>query len=374
MSDEIKDAFEERSPSDTIGNGVSKKNQNKIVLVLLGIVFVIMAILMFGNFGGPKKQNRNTSVTQGTTNDYPSVQPASYAASVPVGNVTDKVNALQLENEEIRRSLDVLQKQNQAMYEELVTRLNTNTSVSGGGNTTPLSAMSRLSSIDERFSADYQAKVQHFKGNRENYWQIPDDQLVAMRTTTNTTDTGAGNIYQSQNNGIFSYMIPAGTRLIVITEQPVNTDHPGYFTSRIIRPYILKDAKLICQSGSNQNDRIPVSPIKIVFNNKEIPITGQAEMDFPGLTGSVKNHWPSRLLPTMVNSAIAGSFIAWSASQSNETRINTQDAITSSVVEQTVPGVQNEISRFGGDRPNTVQVPQGQQFTILLTDKLEVRY
>jgi type IV secretory pathway VirB10-like protein len=372
MSDDLKSAFED-SPSNPQQGNLSKKNQNKIILILLGVVFVFFAIFLFGNFGAPKKTAQKTS--KGPRAEYASLQqPAAYAANIPDNNVNEKVNALQQENEEIRNTLDMIQKQNQAMYEDLQSRASI--SGSSGGGSAPINTIARPSSIEERFSADYQSKVQHFKANKENYWQISDDQLSQLRNQYAFTavEASAEDIYQSPNAaGAFSYQIPAGTRIIAITEQPVNTDHPGYFTSRIIRPYIIKDAKLICQSGANQNDRIPVMPVKIVFNNKEIAIAGQAEMNFPGLSGKVTNHWPSRLLPTMINSAIAGSFIAWGASQDNTTRINTQDAITASVVDQTVPGIQNEIARFGGDKPNTVEVPQGTQFAILLTDKLEVR-
>jgi hypothetical protein len=238
----------------------------------------------------------------------------------------------------------------------------------------PLSLVSR--DVQARLDGAYQSEVDHFKGTKRLAWSIDEQTYQKLKNgdSISNVEPALKDLYAGANvikNG-FGYTVPAGSRIIAVTDQPVSTDHPGYFTSTIVRPFELKGAKLICQSGQNQNDRIPVNPTKIVLaSNAEITVQGQIEMGFPGLEGNVTNHWPERMLPTLVNAAIGGVFAAWSATRpGGQDRIDTRDAIVQPIVQQSVTGVQNEVTRLGKDLPNSVVVQAGQQFSILLTDKL----
>jgi hypothetical protein len=250
----------------------------------------------------------------------------------------------------------------------------------GHGNGAPAGPLSLVSrDVQARLDGAYQSEVDHFKGTKRLAWSIDDQTYQKLRNgdSISNVEPALKDLYAGATvikNG-FGYTVPAGSRIIAVTDQPVSTDHPGYFTSTIVRPFELKGAKLICQSGQNQNDRIPVNPTKIVLSsNAELTISGQIEMGFPGLEGSVKNHWPERMLPTLVNAAIGGVFAAWSATRpGGQDRIDTRDAIVQPIVQQSVTGVQNEVTRMGKDLPNTVTVQAGQQFSILLTDKLTFR-
>lgn len=380
MSDDIKKTFEDDgskgfTPSES--TNTSKPTTNKFTILAVIAVLIIGGFLAFSGLTPKKKPYKesayNTDIKQVSL-------PQNYSSSAEGGSADEQIRALRMDNDELRKSVELSQKNQQEMYTSLNERISSQKSSGGGGGGGNGSSQPtyRSSYEYERFTPEYQSKVKHFKENGSNFWSVKDDEFNKLTTSNQIAGVPAEyqNISQDvpiQNNGL-NYIIPSGSRIIAVTEQPVNSDHPGFFTSRIVRPYILKDAKLICQAGPQQNNRVPVNPVKVIFNNKEFAISGQVEMTYPGLEGKVTNHWPSRLLPTMVNAAIAGSFIAWSASQQDNNRINTQDAITSSVVEQTVPGVQSEIARFGGDKPNTVEIPQGQQFSILITDKIEVKY
>jgi hypothetical protein len=248
---------------------------------------------------------------------------------------------------------------------------------SSGASSGPISLVS--GEAQARMDAAYQSEIDHFKGTKRIAWSIDDQTYQKLKNGDNISNVEAPlkDLYEgaSATKTAFGYTIASGSRIIAITDQPVSSDHPGYFTSTIVRPFELKGAKLICQSGQCQNDRIPVNPTKIVLSsNTELTVQGQIEMGFPGLEGNVQNHWPERILPTMVNAAIGGVFAAWAATRSQgQDRIDTRDAIVQPIVQQSVTGAQNEVLRMGKDLPNTVTVKEGQQFSILLTDKLSFK-
>lgn len=239
--------------------------------------------------------------------------------------------------------------------------------------------------VKKRMDAEYQQEVDHFKGTKKFAWSVDEatyeklksgDQISSVEPTLKDLYEGAS----VQKSG-FGYTIAAGSRIIAVTDQPVSTDHPGYFTSTIVRPFEIKGAKLICQAGPNQNDRIPVQPTKIVLKDKtEMAINGQIEMGFPGLEGKIKNHWIERTVPAIISAGIGGGAAAYllnsstpSAGETNAGNISTRDLIAGPILESSVQQVQSEVMRYSKDRPNTVLVKAGQQFSILLTDKLTIK-
>lgn len=378
MSDDIKKVFESPnvSPSTT-----DKAKPNKAIFLTVIGAFLVFGILIFNPFCGPKKKPKAMFNDQGTIEQPVAFNPAlqaplsTHSSMVTQGGVEERMNAQQMDLEEMRKSVATMQKDQQDMYSELNKKVDALHSTNGPGGGGP-SAMYRTSGPDERFTPEYQGKVNHFKQNRLNFWELEAGKYaqltsvkVPLRVNTDSADDSEAPIQVQA----FNYVIPAGSRIIAITEQPVNSDHPGYFTSRIVRPEILKGATLICQNGPEQNERIPVAVTKIVLNNTEYQVSGQVEMGFPGMSGSVNRHFAGKILPVMANAAISGGFVAWSASNQNSTRIDTRDAITGAVVEQTLPQIQNEITKFSVDRPNTVEVASGAQFSVLLTEKLNVR-
>jgi len=244
-----------------------------------------------------------------------------------------------------------------------------------------LPPLMRSSRSWERYSPDYQTKVSHFKANQGNVWMLPDAEVSKLKTAAearqiaiNAVDGQQGRTDVPLMVTPYEYFLPSGSRIIAITEQLVSSDHPGFFTSKIVRPDVLRGAQLICQQSGQINDRIPVEVAKIVFKGEEYTLSGQIEMGFPGVTGKVNRHYGSRAVPIVANAAITGGFIAWNANNRGGDRIDTRDAITAEVVGQTLPQIQNEIAKFGVERPHTVTVPVGTQFSILLTSRLTVRY
>jgi type IV secretory pathway VirB10-like protein len=241
----------------------------------------------------------------------------------------------------------------------------------------------RPARLNERFTGEYQAKVNHFKSNRNTGWAMNDNEIRSLVERLTALPVSAVQAMELSVMGAMDapvmvmqneYVIPSGSRIIAVTEQPVHSDHPGLFTSRIVRPEILRGAQLICQNSGQMNGRIPVQVVRVIFRDAEYSLSGQIEMGFPGLTGRVNRHYFGRSVPLLANAAITGGFVAWSANNRGNDRIDTRDAITAEVINQSLPQIQNEISRFGTDRGPTVEVAAGTQFSILLTSPLTVRF
>jgi type IV secretory pathway VirB10-like protein len=235
--------------------------------------------------------------------------------------------------------------------------------------------------MKKRLDPEYGNIVEHFRKSRdEAKWVIGDGEYKEMTSgkgnLMNGVDKPLKDLYDNAGtvSSILNTRIPAGSRIIATLDQDVSSDHPGIFTATVIRPFEVKGYKLICQSGTNQRDRINVTVQKIIStSNKEFSLEGQVQNGYPGLTGRIKNHVMKRVGPALVNAAIGGGFLAWSLKGGDQGRIDTRDAIVSGVVEQSVSGVQNEVTRLGGDFPNTVLVKQGTQFEILITSEVVVQ-
>lgn len=376
---------EQKDAEESVGKGKKKLNKRLIISMIGGVV--IFSVIIFS--GGSKSSFDSPSLTGG--GDSLQLQKRvlsgtpSYAALPQNAGVEDKVNAQQNDIDEIRRAIGALQGLQQNVYEDLSKKISTalteaqNASKSAGAGLPEVSPFARPSSLNERYSAEYQRKVSHFKTNQGNFWSLSDGEYRELTTpraqmASQQKDRDSWGGEPAINVNEFTYTISAGSRIIAVTDQPVNSDHAGFFTAKIIRPEILRGSVLICQNGGQQNNRIPVQPTKIIFKEREYAVSGQIEMGFPGMEGSVNRHYASRALPIIGNAAIGGAFIAWSAQNGSDQRIDTRDVITGAVIDQTLPQVQREIAKFAVDRPNTVTVASGAQFSILLTDKLEVRY
>jgi len=229
------------------------------------------------------------------------------------------------------------------------------------------------SSVASRLSDPYQSMVKHFSAKKPLEIAVLDQSELKTNALARV-DASLSNLYEGADKSQgFAYGMGTGSRIIAVTDGTVSSDHPGFFTSTVIRPFELKGAKLLCQSGQNLNGRIPVNPVKLIVDGKETEIAGQVETNFPGLDGKIKNHWVKRVGPAITNAAIGGAFLAWSYNRSSgEDRIDTRDAIAGPIVQSSVEGLQNEVNRFGGDIPNTVTVEMGKEFSILLTSPISL--
>jgi hypothetical protein len=231
---------------------------------------------------------------------------------------------------------------------------------------------------------EYQGIVKHFKST-ENVWEMDAGKYEALSKKANLLVNVSSQIKDlyptsSKVGGVagFSFKIPAGTRLTCVTDQPIKSDFVGFFTATIRRPDALNGCKFIGQIGPQNQDRIPTKGIAIV-NTKGLRTDfseNQVEMTFPGLAGEVTSHWGKRIWPAIANAAIGGgAAVALINNQKGTTtgdNISTRDLVAAPLIESSVQSLQGEISRLGGDYPNTVDVCQGTNFNVLLIQGLEI--
>lgn len=257
-------------------------------------------------------------------------------------------------------------------------------SENSGGPSTPLPPVS--GEITRRLDNSYQQMVQHFKGTAQMA-------VVAVNSDEYAKLMGSGNALasvepqlQNLSEDMAGYKnkakitIPAGSRIRAVTLQEVNSDHPGYFTARVTSPSELQGYTLVCNSKGNTKDRIPVTVEKIVSpegKEKSAP-AGEVQMNYAGLEGEIKTHYFKRLLPPIASAFVgAGAgylyYKAVAGSQNlnaDGQRINTADGVIGPPYQVGVQGVQDEVNRLGGDNPNTVIVPKGTSFDILVTEAI----
>lgn len=236
--------------------------------------------------------------------------------------------------------------------------------------------------MKKRLDPEFQAMVEHLTSNRSrgswelskseyNKYKNKKDLFSKVEEPLKDLYVGANNI---NNNS--SVSIGSGTRIRAITENQISSKHPGIFTAKIIRPFELKGATLMCKSGPNVNNRIPCSIDKLITRNgEEVNISGQIDMNgIVGLEGRV--HWQGykRMLPAITNAGIGGALMAWQMqNEVDSVRVDSRDAVYSPIIQSSVQELQSEITNLGGDYPDVVKIKKGSNFTVLLTSPFKVK-
>lgn len=242
-------------------------------------------------------------------------------------------------------------------------------------------------SISRRFDDSYRKMVEHFKSVSEAGVGMSADQYGKFRgslspSVSQAVEPQLQNLVENPSYTSQKYHLASGATISATTEQTLSSDHPGYFTAIISSPSELAGYKLLCQSLANVNDRLPITVNKIVSpdGSWESQLKAEARMQYPGLQGQVTSHYIKRLVPPVLSAAVGASagylyYTQIASSQKPDSagqRINTADAVAGLPYQQGIQGIQNEIMRFGGDNPNTVAIPQGTEFEILIQDPLDV--
>lgn len=357
-------------------NNDNKKNDMIKKIGLAAVAVITLTFIIISNFGGKKKASVETvkSIeTVQTIDEYEKElqKPDTEEEGWKKDSSSGLIQTVPVVPQNI--SIPSGNSQNSGQSRPSVRNI-TNDDYSDGSYqrvSTPY-AYTPSNEMKKRLDPSYQAIVAHFSKTKENAWfdESYEEKIRSSNDNFAQVEEPLKNLYDGADRKVtFSTNLPAGTRIIAVTDQDISSDHPGTFTATVVRPFEIKGSKLICESSGNRNDRIDVSVLKIIGQN-EASIEGQAQMGYPGLTGRVTNHWVKRMGPAIMNAAIGGGFLAWSLSGPQTGRVDTRDVVVSEVVSQSVSGVQNEITRLGGDYPNTVVVKQGTQFEILLTKEV----
>jgi len=361
---------------------LSNRNKKVLFIVLIGVLTLVFGLVMFsgGSTKRPAQKPVATSKTVVTVPEDYEVSPPRETSESNGPKVDPSVNPLKTALERqappgLNPELASEKEQTESNENESFNHIDEAVSASKypSGGTVQTAGYHLSSNMQERLDESYQRMVGHFKDHSKS-WAMDDATLHSLNAgsaSMATVPEPLQNLIENSSSiGGMPYAIPSGSRIIAVTDGKVSSDHPGFFTATIVRPYSLKGAKLICQSGSNLKDRIAIQPVKVVLKDSlEVAISGQVETDFPGFDGDVTTHYMARLGPAITNAAIGGGFAVWALTrQAGQNNIDTRDAIVAPVVQSSVEGLQNEITRLGGDYPNTVMVPAGKQFSVLITE------
>src|SRR3989339_296527 len=164
---------------------------------------------------------------------------------------------------------------------------------------------------------------------------------------------------------------PAGTVFKAVTLDIINSDYPSTSRARITSPAELSGSIVLLNTNTQTNDRIGTRVDKIIVNGASFPMSSVVKSGLPSLSGSVNYHIARKTL----NPLAAAGLIAYGTAFGNKsgTNVNTSDAIRQSMIEQGINIGVGELNKYGGDVPNTINVPVGTPFEILLTEELAVR-
>jgi type IV secretory pathway VirB10-like protein len=170
-------------------------------------------------------------------------------------------------------------------------------------------------------------------------------------------------------------IISAGQELTAVLTESVNSDYPSVAKATLTSPAELSGATVLL-SYSLGNERVTAQILKMILPAKEgekameMTLSAVVKTGLPGLTGDVSHHWTAQIASGLASAGLTAGALAY-ASQNSSKDLGTA-VLVAPMVEQSVQGVLKPINYLGRDRPVTVTVPAGTEFTILVTEGFEV--
>lgn len=375
------DELENNVENSDVQLSEEKKSNRKVLIIfsLVSVVFLFLVLTSIFPSGGKKK----ASIDQRDVNTTTLLEDSLKLLKNRQNDVL--VTEPQMSNlaglEEMKMSQNKIL-QDQAEILSRLQRLESIKNESSNLNRGPV-----MDKYAMRFEQQNQQLNNYIKGNVGRAWRLSDEDLNEMSSSSHLNNVNKDLLNLQENTSAMiggdgsKVIFPAGTRIEMITESEINSDYPGYVTAKIATPYQIKGWKAILRHNGQVNNRITATIEKVVnaVASREYTVSGQVEMNFPGLVGKVKNHWAKRVIPELVAASIGAGYVAYEVQRqvdeprdSSGLRIDSRDAYAGAVAQQTVSSAQGEARRFGGDVPNTVTVPQGERFWVLLTSPLNV--
>ena len=172
-------------------------------------------------------------------------------------------------------------------------------------------------------------------------------------------------------------VVSAGEELTAVLNETLNTDYPSIVKATLTSPPELSGA-IALLSYSLGNERATAQVGKIVLpaqattmKAKEIALASVVKSGLPGLGGDVNHHWGPQIASGLANAGLTAGALAYAANQGGSDNLGTA-VLLAPVIQQGVEGVLKPINYLGRDRPITVTVPAGTEFTILVTEGFEV--
>jgi len=172
-------------------------------------------------------------------------------------------------------------------------------------------------------------------------------------------------------------VVSAGSELTAVLNETLNTDYPSIVKATLTSPPELAGA-IALLSYALGNERATAQVGKIVLpaksaavKAKEVTVASVVKSGLPGLGGDVNHHWGPQIAAGLANAGLTAGALAYASSQSSSDNLGTA-VLLAPVIQQGVEGVLKPINYLGRDRPITVTVPAGTEFTILVTEGFEV--
>lgn len=170
-------------------------------------------------------------------------------------------------------------------------------------------------------------------------------------------------------------IISAGQELTAVLNESVNSDYPSVAKATLNSPAELSGATVLL-SYNLGNERVTAQIMKMVLpakegeKAKEVTLSAVVKSGLPGLAGDVSHHWTAQIASGLASAGLTAGALAY-ASQNSSKDLGTA-VLVAPMVEQSVQGILKPVNYLGRDRPVTVTVPAGTEFTVLVTEGFEV--
>lgn len=247
----------------------------------------------------------------------------------------------------------------------------------GGSGAAPRVEYDLPRDLELRLSEPYQ-KALSFYASEQVVFARAEAQGRAPGSPLAGVDSSLRNLVDQPRGGLGNkIVVSAGQELTATLNETLNTDYPSVVKATITSPPGLSGA-IALVSYSLGNERANAQVGKIVLpatmpgvKARELTIASVVKSGLPGLGGDVNHHWGPQIAAGLANAGLTAGALAYAANQQPSDNLGTA-VLVAPVIEQGVQGVLRPINYLGRDRPITVTVPAGTEFTILVTEGFEV--
>jgi type IV secretory pathway VirB10-like protein len=231
--------------------------------------------------------------------------------------------------------------------------------------------------LEIRLSENYQKALQFYASEQVVYSRAT-NALAATGNPLGGVDSSLRNLTdRPQGFAGTKIVVSAGSELTATLNEALNTDYPSVVKATITSPPELSGA-IALLSYALGNERASAQVGKIVLPSKspnmkakELAVASVVKSGLPGLGGDVNHHWGPQIAAGLANAGLTAGALAYASKQSSSDNLGTA-VLLAPVIQQGVEGVLKPINYLGRERPITVTVPAGTEFTILVTEGFEV--
>ena len=184
--------------------------------------------------------------------------------------------------------------------------------------------------------------------------------------------TAGKELPKATGGGSHRVILSAGQEMTAVLNESLNSDYPSVAKATLTSPAELAGATLLL-SYSLGNERVTAQVLKLILPAKsgerarEQSMAAVVKSGLPGLSGDVNHHW---MASGIANAGMTAGALAYAAKNTNKD-LGTA-VLVAPLIEQSVQGVLRPVNHLGRERPVTVTVPAGTEFTLLVTEGFEV--